>query len=291
MKRKINTKFRKNNRTRFCIYCGKQKSIDEFKAKEHILPKAIDGNLTPQNPFITDRVCDSCNHICGFFIDDPFIRSWFINNSKADCSNVFFNQVKLIHLYYLGESLDVKYLDFTCDFWLSPKSDNIFHFHKPWHNLKDIPPVAGIPAHLKRDKSINQGFVFLFLRNSDQNWTSKILRSIKSQFNKVPVYLVNSQYSSDEKFDLVPKSLIALCEYLQKIRGKFKIDSSLIIRLDNNYGERFLAKLAIGLGSLHLNEGFVDSQDADLLRSFMWEKNTIEEGKFQFWDQDLTMKI
>jgi hypothetical protein len=37
---------------------------------------------------------------------------------------------------------------------------------------------------------------------------------------------------------------------------------------------RFLAKLALGMGHLHLKPEFASSADADLLRSMMWERHT-----------------
>lgn len=57
-----------------CPYCGREKS-DVERSQKHVLPKALGGNIAPQNPFSL-VVCRRCNSACGRHIDGPFIRCW-----------------------------------------------------------------------------------------------------------------------------------------------------------------------------------------------------------------------
>lgn len=65
----------------FCAYCGKDRP-DDIVTKEHVVPKALGGALTPTNPFLLD-VCEPCNDACGRWVDGPFIRSFLVHNARA----------------------------------------------------------------------------------------------------------------------------------------------------------------------------------------------------------------
>lgn len=53
-----------------CLYCGNEKNEEDF-SQEHVIPKALGGNLTPDNPFTIHNVCRRCNSVAGAFIDGP----------------------------------------------------------------------------------------------------------------------------------------------------------------------------------------------------------------------------
>jgi hypothetical protein len=46
-----------------------------------------------------------------------------------------------------------------------------------------------------------------------------------------------------------------------------------VFKIDVHQGERFLAKVALGLGSLILNDPFRTSRSANLLRDYLWQKD------------------
>jgi hypothetical protein len=75
---------------------------------------------------------------------------------------------------------------------------------------------------------------------------------------------VNSDTARSRRFKPVPTELIPLVESLSNASESFDE------RTDPLYGDRFEAKVALGLGALLLNPGFIDSADADLLRQFLW---------------------
>ncbi len=67
-----------------------------------------------------------------------------------------------------------------------------------------------------------------------------------------------------------------LHEKLLKLNGK---THEMSVTMDVDLGSRFLAKLALGLGCLFLNENYKRSADASLLRQFMWSRKKEERDK------------
>ena len=51
------------------------------------------------------------------------------------------------------------------------------------------------------------------------------------------------------------------------------------IKMGIHYGDRFLAKVALGIGALVLKKDFLLSDSAQLLRKFIWTKNAEERNK------------
>lgn len=268
----------------FCIYCGRNKSSSQF-SDEHVIPRAIGGNLEPTNPFLIDEVCNRCNNLSGIFIDEPFIKSWFTQNNKAELSFEYIDLDKdvIVPLRYFGEFEDLKYEDKICEFWLGPTGDQIFHFHKPYPERPNIPPIVGVPTHAKRE-NIDYGFVFIFIRSNNPIWHKPILYSFVNQFKKSTLYLGNGPKPKGDSFSTIPEELEELHKELKKRTGSdpdkqnsetHKLKTSFGL----DYGDRFLAKLALGLGSILLNDSFKKSNSADILRKFMWTKSLEDRSK------------
>lgn len=268
----------------FCIYCGKNKKIEQF-SDEHVIPKAIGGNLEPTNPFIIDEVCNRCNNISGIFIDEPFIKSWFTQNNRADLSFKYIDLDKdlILPLTYFGKFEDLNYEEKVCEFWLGPTGDQIFHFHKPYPEISNVPPVVGIPTHAKR-KNIDHGFAFIFIRSNNPVWHKPILFSFVNKFKKSTLYLGNGPKPEGDAFSEIPEELKELHTELKNRTGsapdKKKSDKhKLKMSLGLDYGDRFLAKLALGLGSILLNDSYKKSKSAKILREFMWTKSNKKREK------------
>lgn len=278
----------------FCIYCGKEKSSNKF-SNEHVIPKALGGNLEPDNPFLTDEVCNRCNNISGIFIDEPFIKSWFTQNNRAKNSIEYIDLDKdiIIPLTFMGEFEKLHYKDKICELWLGPTGDQIFHFHKPYPKSVDVPPIVGIPTHTKR-KKIDYGFAFIFVRANNPRWHKTILYSFAKKFKKSKLYLGNGPRPRGDAFSKIPEELLGLQNELIKKacssedkKDKYKLN----MVLSQNYGDRFLAKLALGLGSIFLKKTFKKSESADLLRNFMWTKSSEKRSKIPLPGKGFSSKI
>lgn len=261
-----------------CIYCNQEKPNSEF-SQEHILPRALGGAIHPTNPFSTDLVCIRCNTISGFFIDAPFVKSWFINNYRADNAKKYIKLTPLtiLPLIYIGVIDDLKFNDQICEFYLGPTGDLIYHFHIPYPEEIDSPTMIGVPPHL-RNKEIDNGFAFLFIRSNNPKWIPAIIYSFVDNFKKTKLYLGNGPTPNVDRanFSDIPNDLRELLNLIRSLNGKEHKNS---FRVDIDTGNRFIAKLALGLGCIYLKDEYKVSPDAELLRKVMWTKDHNERKK------------
>jgi hypothetical protein len=252
-----------------CIYCNNE--FDEmYFTDEHVIPKKIGGNLTPNNPFISKQVCRRCNSLCGKFIDAPFTKNWITSNNQAHVALKYikFSPNIVLPLSYMGQVDNINYDGKICDFWFGPSGDLIYHFHAPYPDLEDVPPMVGITPQAKIE-GYDPGIVFLFLRAKNSDWQSVVINSLINHFEDSTFYLGNGPKPNFDAFSEIPASLAALKERLIELTQD-KLNLS--FNTDTKYGDRFLAKLGLGLGSIFLNDDFVSSSSAALLRQFMWTR-------------------
>ena len=260
-----------DNEIKTCLYCNKEKGISEF-SEEHVIPQAIGGNLSPTNPFKTSDVCRRCNNTCGSFVDAAFIKNWFTQFSISEVAlkRTGFSQKAVFPLNYLGPAPELEFEGQVCELWLGPTGDLIYHFHKPYPEVKNMPIIVG-PAPVVREES-DAGFAFIFVAASNSEWWVPVLRSFASQFIKSECYLGNGPCPGKPFLD-VPERLLGLQAKLSEMRSE-EHHAQLVLSL--GYETRFLAKVALGIGHLFLDKAFSASEAADLLRSMLWATTTEE---------------
>lgn len=268
-----------------CSYCGKEKKLDKL-TQEHVVPKAIGGNLLPKNPFLLNNVCKRCNNIAGTYIDGPFIKSWFTQNNRTEICYRYTDISKnpILPLRYMGICEDLNYEGKICELWLGPTGDTIYHFHLPYPDELDISPMIGIPTYARKNK-IDHGFAFLFVRSNNPIWHPTIFYSFNNQFKNSIVYLGNGPTPKGGRFSDVPTELEGIHKKLLSMRGKMH-SANFSIGMD--YGDRFLAKLGLGIGCILLNDSFAISKSANLLRKFMWTKNSKERENIPIHGSNFT---
>ncbi len=257
----------------FCHYCGKERADDEL-TKEHVLPKALGGNVTPTNPFALD-VCKRCNTACGRHVDGPFIRSFSTQMDRFANARRYIDLDRdaVVPLLYLGESQDVQWEGKLCDYWQGPAGDHVFHFHLRYPDTDSVRPVVGHPLNAKAEE-IDPGFVLIFLIATHTQWVRCVIRSVMEQIDDAKIYVVNvNPQPQGPRFGEIPESLKPLIEQLWQLLRK-PLNNRIALQPD--IGDRFLAKLALGFGSLLLDEAFRTSEDATKLRNYVWAR-TAEE--------------
>jgi HNH endonuclease len=263
---------------RFCAYCGREKDENDF-TDEHVIPVALGGNLSSGNPFLLKDVCGRCNSLCGLFVDGPFLRSWLTQNDRAAAAlqGLSVGPSTILPLSYCGELREFAYADRICDFWLGPTRDSVYHFHRPYPEEPDSGFIVGRPPHVFRSE-IDAGFVFLFIRSNNPIWWPCIFRSVVSEFWKKKVaepafYLGNGRAPDGIGFSKIPDEYRGLH---QRLKGMYGKEHDAVFRSDEHQGERFLAKVALGLGILMLNNSFQTSRSAELLRDYLWQKEWLK---------------
>ncbi len=251
-----------------CLYCGLE---NELFSKEHVIPQALGGNLTPQNPFAIRNVCTRCNNLAGTYIDGPFIKSWMNQNYRSSAIMKYANidSNLILPLSYMGIIKKMDYEGKICELWIGPTGDTIYHFHEPYPAEPNTTPMVGVPTYA-RNINIDRGFAFIFVRSNNPEWHPTILLSFREQFRKSELFLGNGPTPPGGDFSDIPHSLNALHQDLISLLGEHhEVEAAIGI----SYGDRFLAKIALGLGSILLKSGYETSNSANMLRKAMWTRD------------------
>jgi hypothetical protein len=237
----------------FCVYCGKEKN--EKFTKEHFLPQALGGNVEPINPFLLP-VCQRCNSICGTYVDRPFVHSFFTQMEHAIAGRAYVDLSKkpALPLWHCGPENHLTAPDGRiCEFAIGLTGDHVYHFHYP-HDLST------------RWDERDPGFVFLLVTVSNPAWHPTIIESVTKSFPKATFYLGNGPTPPVPGFADVPTQLEQLLDQIRSLDPWRTLNGS----WDLSAGDRFLAKIALGMGALFLNADFPQSPEADVLRRFLW---------------------
>ncbi len=278
-----------------CIYCDNTKHRSEVSL-EHIWPDKAGGNLLPAAIFQTEKVCRRCNSTSGLYIDGAFLRSWF---GRAERASGWEQYVDLdieggavVPLTYLGYARDANCKpEEVCELWLGPNGDHIIHFHEQ-DSQNWIGSAGGDP--IKRKKA-DPGRAYIALCSDHPQWVILALRSFACHFGRADCFVVNAE---------LPKSWGQLkgLDNLQMLdRSQMKEPSDLtvvdklidagkngsqigILAVCNMYGDqRFLAKLALGLGFTTLGDKYLETDHAKTLRTALWQRDpTAGVGKQVF---------
>ena len=150
----------------------------------------------------------------------------------------------VLPLLYMGIIQRLQYGTKICEFWLGPTGDSIYHFHDPYPEEADVPPMIGIPTYANRDE-IDHGFAFLFIRSNNPAWHPTIMRSFFEQFKKSTLYLGNGPTPRGGAFSDISNDVVELHQRLRSFGGQ-EHECNTIVGI--HYGDRFLAKIALGIG-------------------------------------------
>lgn len=253
-----------------CPYCGEVKEATEFTT-EHVIPRKVGGNVEPTNPFLLD-VCCRCNSASGRWIDGPFLKNWLIHHSRFSAHLLAVDPLAnpVLPLAYMGRLKDWPEPErLTCELWLGPAGDQIYHLHTPYPT---DPALVGRPPHLPPE-ALDPGLVLVALVASNPDWHPIVIRSVEAEFAGASIHYLNAAPPGQAPpYPPVPDKRRAELNWVTELmkKGSWR---NLEAAIDIRSTDRFAAKLALGIGSLQLGEDFVGSPDAALLRRFMWAKN------------------
>ncbi len=265
----------------FCVYCGREMP-DTEASDEHVLPRAIGGNVTPRNPFLLRDVCRRCNSAAGRHIDLPFIKSWFTSILRASHSDRFVDlaQNPTLPLMYGGRLQVDLGTDKIGELWIGPSGDSIYFFHDPYPDA--VPGAVGPPLNLG-GVAIDPGFVFIFVAATNPDWQRVTVHSMIDYFDDAVFYLGNGPTPPGGAFSDIPPRLHDLQDRLRNLQGT---PHPVEIPLAPDLGHRFLAKFALGIGALTLDPDFVRSAEAVTLRSAMWERDRAARARIAIHGRD-----
>lgn len=255
-----------------CIYCGIVKSISDFSSLEHTIPQFLGGSFAPDK-FKTYDACDKCNNGLGLFVDAAFERTWFVSNWLKQAAMAFFDPKNPLPLplICMGNTtitppgmLDGE----ICESWIGALGEQIY-----WIRPKDEDLywyVGGSPTKARRNES-RAYFIFSerSLKNPLLTWLTfrdafKKLKKVK----KIMCTEVRGANPEDIRFSTP--------DDLDQQRVNFFRTQSMSgeqmnqIAFNAKFDQRFLSKLAIGVGYCLFGNKAMQSEYAKELRKGLW---------------------
>ncbi|MGZ7870396.1 HNH endonuclease (plasmid) [Methylobacterium radiotolerans] len=237
-----------------CIYCGLDKSEDEF-SDEHIWPDALGGDFLSLF-WRTDDVCGKCNSASGVFVDGAFIKSFFVAGERSFDALDYLDPEKptgVLPLSYLGVIQNIACQDGeVADFWVCAPGANIIHFRKASEEDTWNAYAGGDPR--RQSKRSKAGRVVFALTSAEPYWLCTALMSVKHHFAKADKFVTNlglpPTVQHFKELDPADPQQAADRRFFDEFEGKAgrgeRVHGQAVIALGAD--GRFLAKLALAVG-------------------------------------------
>lgn len=276
-----------------CIYCGKEKDETEFTL-EHILPRSL-GGAACANTLKTRDVCERCNSILGLFVDGEFSKSWLINNYAMLSALTYLDKDNggAVPLIYMGNIDKQSNESHVLEFWIGPSGENIYCRRPADSRFETY--VGGNPILSKASKKE----VIVFGTTSNPYWLKVGLDSFKEQFREANRYSGNIGKPSDTGWDnyfTEPDTdgilfVNAVNDYRNLVLGQHDNQHGCKFSLNVDFANRFLPKIALGVGHAFLKSGYQQSTYAKCLRDALWCKSSKERNNLKirgrgYWSED-----
>ena len=271
-----------------CLYCRRDKSEKEFTL-EHVIPQFLGGAQAP-DAFKTRRVCKTCNSNLGLFVDASFEKDWVVSNELNEAAYSFFNpeHPSSLPLRHMGISIDLHppemQEDEVCECWLGPLGEQIY-----WIRPSDERMYWYAGGNPRTAKEVETRAYFLLSERSQKNpmITRLAFRDafIGRKVKKITctqvdgIDLQNIGFSKPDTLD------VERIEYFKKRCGNGqppKIRLSMYL----HYDVRFMAKLAIGLSHVLLDDKAGNSDYSEELHKALWFKEGDPEPAIE-WQRNL----
>lgn len=256
-----------------CIYCNQEKAETEFSL-EHIFPQALGGELL-DNLFKTKKVCIRCNSIMGLFVDGAYLKSYTVKSRSAtDCMRYIDLENGLpCPLVYMGKLEGMELPEnHICEFWMTPCTGRVLHLHS---NLdeKFYAYAGGDPI---RSKS-NPGTAIFLNAAKSPKWLRIGLRSFFKHFKDAERVIAYVNFEDESHYDVIGRrpnqSDEKLISNFIEVYGESNQVVNVSTSIDLGYSQRFLAKIALGVGHSLCGEDFIESKYAISMREFLREKD------------------
>ncbi|MGA9753243.1 MAG: hypothetical protein WBS54_15785 [Acidobacteriota bacterium] len=203
------------------------------------------------------------------------MKNFFVQGDRAFGAREYMDPSKpaALPLHFMGEPIDLAVRDGeVCEMWLGPCGDQILHFH-PKSESRFRAYAGGDPI-LARNYP---GEVYLFLTTEAPYWVTVCLLSLRSQFKAARRFAGNLSLADAKAqafyFDEPNKEEQGRLHAIKAYLRSDKREKANRFAVEQGFEERFLAKLALGLGYNLLGEKFVHSQHAQVLRGALAEKD------------------
>ena len=251
---------------RRCLACGREKPGADFALKS-LWPSALGGAAAP-NPFQNDSFCATCRALCDLMVDGAFLKSWFMQAELARTAREFIDPARPgpAPLAYLGQAADfpVKPGE-ICERWTAQSGEAVYFIGPDTE--------SGWAGYGRGDELVaaapDPGRVILNLTSPSHYWSGSALASVAAHFPLATRCCVTDiaqlKHHADQGGALRPGEI----EFFRTRGNRQKI---LNAGLKVDFSQRFLIKLALGLGQSLFGEAFTATTQARKLRKSFWDQ-------------------
>ena len=251
---------------RRCLACGREKPGADFLRKS-LWPSALGGAAAP-SPFQGDSFCPTCRALCDLRVDGAFLKSWFMQAELARAAREFIDPATPgpAPLAYLGLAADFPVAEGeVCERWSGLAGEAIYVIQAgaddSWAGYGRGDDLVAVPP--------DPGRVILHLASPSLYWSQTALASVAAHFPLAARCCVTNiaelKHLADQGGALRPDEI----EFF-KSRGNRQIILNAGLKID--FSQRFLIKLALGLGQSLFGEAFAKSTQARKLRKSFWDQ-------------------
>lgn len=262
-----------------CIYC--ETPLAESGTLEHIWPQGLGGAACP-DPWRSHEVCKRCNNKAGLWVDGPFLKGTLTYHEKRICNEAYIGEevIDRAGYTYIGQEVGFpSSADEVCEFWLGPSGESCRFVHakddERWGTYGGGNPIER--------KSGDPGRIYLSLVDRGSVRAYIALASVFRSFPKARVHSLTrlSGLPTNLRDRLIlddERSAIEI-EEIEWIRNTAPPELELRAVISTNFEQRFLGKLALGVGANLLSPAYLSTPYAASLRDlFHTGKGSLVRG-------------
>lgn len=261
-----------------CLYCGYDKPKSE-ESLEHAIPQFMGGEFAPQR-YMLRNVCVKCNNLLGLFVDASYAKSWFVTNCLSIAAHRLFTDSSddlPLPLVCMGLSKIpglVIEKGQVVEHWIGPSGETIIWIRSSDERLhgysggnpidKKKKPSTAYLCPTSNDPARLRIGIESFLHMFKHIRIRKILcAEVLGPTDEAPLSAFNSRTFEDQtNVDAVMKALNS---------GHLGCQIGFHVRFD----QRFLAKIALGIGYSLFGQPYLNTNMARDARDICWPKDGV----------------
>lgn len=261
--------------TFLCLYCGSEKPQNE-SSLEHAIPQFLGGNSAPKI-FQIANVCKQCNNRLGLWVDAAYAKSWITTNHLAQAARLLCTKPDDpgLPLRCIGKTpipnLNVPD-DHVAEHWIGPSGETITWIRPDDERMNSY--SGGNPIATKKQASVAYYFpvsgdrdkhvlgMNSFQRAMDKRKVRKIFGAVILDDNKMEVDPAVLGFDTPTADEVANREAIRSAIHSGQIQAHFAIDTK--------FDQRFMCKLALGIGYSLFGEELMNHPTAAEARRGLW---------------------
>lgn len=258
-----------------CLYCGdKRDSCDA--SLEHAIPQFLGGDFAPPQ-YMLRNVCKQCNNRLGLFVDASYAKSWCVTNALTAAARRLYTgstdePLPLICIGRIRIPGLVLESDQIVENWIGPSGETVIWLRT--HDERLIGYSGGNPIDKKKKRSTAYFFPTSQNKTRWQIGIASFFRMFRSHRVRKILGIKVLGAAGNEQFPGFEAWSKGDEKNVTAIMAKLKSGSvSGQIEVHERFDQRFIAKMALGIGYSLFGEQYLDTDMSRQARMTCWPTN------------------